>query len=260
MIALRTMLRAAVTAACLGLWLGGGCASSSSGGGKGGHERPMIKTGFLDKAVTMPNGAVRKYVVFIPTSYTPERKWPAILFLHGAGERGSDNRAQIRVGIAPAIRKRVDSFGFITVMPQCVTKKWWTASSELDGALAALAKTRQEYAIDPARIHLTGLSMGGHGTWTLAVKEPKRWASIVPVCGLGDPRHARAIAHLPCWCFHGAADGVVPVLNSRDMVNALKKAGGKPRYTEYAGVGHNSWDRAYGTEELYTWMLAQRRK
>jgi len=221
----------------------------------------MGKVGFLNKAVQMPDGTRRRYVVFVPRAYTPDKRWPAILFLHGAGERGNDNKGQVRVGIGRAIRQREATFGFITVMPQCAAEPaWWTKKSEKAYAMAALAKTRKEYMIDPKRIYLTGLSMGGFGTWALAADHPKLWAAIVPICGRGETKKASRIAHLPCWCFHGAADDVVPPAHSRDMIAALKKAGAKPRYTEYKGVGHNSWDAAYDTEALYIWMLEHQAK
>ena len=260
MIRLRTAARPCMVGVVLCATLSVGCQSPSADVGKGPHRQVMVKTGFINKRISLPDGTTRRYVVFVPKTYTPDKAWPAILFLHGAGERGSDNKGQVRVGIGKAIRQREATFGFITVMPQCRKKRWWTAQSEKGYALAALAKTREEYAIDPDRVYLTGLSMGGYGTWSLAVDHPGMWAAIVPVCGVGDPRQAKSIAHLPCWCFHGSADATVPVLNSRDMIKALKKAGAKPRYTEYEGVGHNSWDRAYGDDALYRWLLQQRRK
>lgn len=227
----------------------------------GKHATSNMSEGFLDKTVTLSDGSRRRYVVFVPKAYTPDCAWPAILFLHGAGERGTDNRGQVRVGIAGAIRKRLDTFPFITVLPQCAGEPaWWTDASEKAYAMAALEQTRREYKIDPKRTYLTGLSMGGFGTWALAADHPTSWAAIVPVCGKGDPVKAKIIVRIPCWCFHGADDATVPVKHSRDMVEALRAAGGRPRYTEYPGVGHNSWDRAYDTDELYTWLLSHQRR
>jgi predicted peptidase len=133
-------------------------------------------------------------------------------------------------------------------------------SPDAQRALSILAEVQKSYKVDPKRIYLTGLSMGGFGTWSLATKYPDRWAAIVPICGRGDPKQAEKIKDLPCWCFHGDADPVVKVEGSRAMIKALKAAGGKPKYDEYPGVGHNSWDRAYGNEELYKWFLAQKLK
>lgn len=244
--------------ACVGLH--GGCAAPRAAGHGKGNENLMVKTGFIRKTLKMPDGSQRRYAVFVPRDYDPAKPWPTILFLHGAGERGNDNTAQVRVGIGAHIRRHQYHFGFITVMPQCAKGKWWTDRVEKAYAMAALAKTREEYNVDPTRIYLTGLSMGGIGTWALAAQYPQTWAAIVPICGLADPSAAPKIAHLPCWCFHGTSDPVVPVQQSRTMIEAIKKHGGQPRYTEYEGVKHNSWDQAYGTEELYTWMLSQQRK
>ena len=126
--------------------------------------------------------------------------------------------------------------------------------------MAIVAEVEKEYKVDPKRVYLTGLSMGGFGTWSLAIKDPTRWAAIVPICGGGDAKQAAKIKDLPCWCFHGDADPAVAVGMSRTMIQALKDAGGQPKYTEYPGVGHNSWDKAYATPDLYKWLLSQQRK
>ena len=120
-----------------------------------------------------------------------------------------------------------------------------------------LDEVMKEYKVDHKRQYLTGLSMGGMGTWSIAIAHPDRFAAIVPICGRGDTSAADKIKNLPCWCFHGDADTAVKVEGSREMIDAMK-AGGEPKYTEYAGVGHNSWDKAYGTDELYTWLLEQK--
>ena len=126
--------------------------------------------------------------------------------------------------------------------------------------MAILADVEKEFNTDKKRTYLTGLSMGGYGTWSLAAAFPDRWAAIAPVCGGGDPKSADKIKDIPCWCFHGGADPVVKPAQSTAMIDALKKVGGKPKYTEYEGVGHNSWDKAYGTDELYTWLLEHKKK
>jgi predicted peptidase len=213
--------------------------------------------GFLNRVHKDADGKEAKYVLFVPHDYKGDQQYPLILFLHGAGETGTDGLKQAQVGIGPAIKKQEKTFGFITVMPQSQKRTWLADSDDAKRALAILAEIQKEYKVDAKRIYLTGLSMGGYGTWSLAVKYPDRWAAIVPVCGRGDPTQAEKIKDLPCWCFHGDADGAVKVQHSRDMIEAIKKAGGKPTYTEYPGVGHNSWDKAYGTAELYEWLLKQ---
>jgi predicted peptidase len=170
------------------------------------------------------------------------------------------------VGLGPAIQKREKAFPFLVVFPQAVEplqdlrRTWHPDAREGKKALAILAQVQSEYNVDSERVSLTGLSMGGYGTWSLAVHSPERWSAIVPVCGGGDPGQAARIKHLPCWCFHGDQDPLVPVRESRRMIEGLRREGGQPRYEEYAGVGHNSWDQAYDTARLYDWLLQQHRK
>lgn len=213
--------------------------------------------GFLNRIHKDADGKEAKYILFVPHDYKGDKAWPVILFLHGAGETGTDGEKQAKVGLGPAIRKQEKSFPFIAVFPQSQKRTWQADSPDAQRALAILAEVRKTYKVDDKRIYLTGLSMGGYGTWSLAAKYPDRWAAIVPICGGGNPQDAAKIKHIPCWCFHGDADKAVKVERSRDMIKALKEAGGQPRYDEYPGVGHNSWDRAYGTAELYEWFSKQ---
>lgn len=219
--------------------------------------------------------------VFTPKGWSKAKKSPVILFLHGAGERGDDNLAQIRVGIAPAIVKQQDSFPFVVVLPQCPRGRWWSEPAMQAQALKALDQTMAEFNCDPNKTILTGLSMGGYGSWAIAANSPRRFAALAIVCGgvvpppglslpkeatsptaAADPYAAVAakIGKTPVWVFHGSADLAVPVSESRKMVEALKAAGGNVRYNEYEGVGHNSWDKAYAEAELFPWLLSQRKK
>jgi predicted peptidase len=221
-----------------------------------------VETGFINKVFKGKDGD-SKYVVFVPHAYTGEAEFPLILFLHGAGERGDDGERQVKQGIGSAIKFKENEkkFPFIVVFPQCSAKGLWQAGGpDADRALAILDEVQKTYKVDTKRVYLTGLSLGGYGTWSLAAAQPDRWAAIAPICGGGDPSMAEKIKDIPCWCFHGDADKAVPVQRSREMIDALKKAGANPRYTEMPFVGHNSWDPAYVTGELYTWMLAQKRK
>ncbi|MFO0970533.1 MAG: prolyl oligopeptidase family serine peptidase [Gemmataceae bacterium] len=214
------------------------------------------KTGFINKKFTDD----AKYVVFVPHDYDGAKAFPVILFLHGAGETGSDGVKQSKVGLGAAIKKNEKKFEFIVVMPQSQKRTWQANSEDGKRALAILDQVMKDYKTDAKRIYLTGLSMGGFGTWSMATAHPERWAAIAPICGGGDPSKAEKIKNLPIWCFHGDADKVVATQRSRDMIAALKKAGANPRYDEYPGVGHNSWDRAYGNAELYSWFLKHERK
>jgi predicted peptidase len=238
------------------------------------------QTGFLDRTISV-NGATYKYQIFVPEDWSPKQKWPIILFLHGAGERGSDGLLQTDVGLAHAIRMDRSRFKTIVVMPQCLKDGWWRTSQMEEMALATLAAATKEFKGDSKRTYLTGLSMGGYGSWDLAAKYPGKFAAVVPICGgIVIPEHlrqqrpdlaataypdepksyeevAKKIGKTPVWIFHGGADEVVPVEGSRKLDAALKAAGGDVRYTEYPGVGHNSWDKAYAEPELMTWMLSQ---
>jgi len=237
------------------------------------------ETGFLNRVVTV-SGVDDRYQVYVPRNWTKKQKWPVILFLHGAGERGDDGLIQTEVGIGTAIRRHPDRFPAIVVMPQCRATVWWLEASMQAQALRALDDALKEFKGDPARVYLTGLSMGGYATWELGAKVTGRFAALVPVCGgvilprhvterepgmppaeaTGDPyaAAARGIGQTPVWAFHGSDDPAVPATESRKLVEALQAAGGDVRYTEYPDVGHNSWEKAYAEAELMPWLLAQR--
>ncbi len=198
------------------------------------------------------------YLLFLPEGYNADtsKKWPLIMFLHGAGERGSD-LAKVKVHGPPKIVEKKKDFPFVVVSPQCPANEWWDPfklTALLDNVMAT-------YRVDPARVYLTGLSMGGFGTWELASRIPNRFAAIAPICGGGNPTLAAfRLKDMPAWVFHGDADSVVPVKLSDDMVEAMKKAGNEVKYTRYPGVNHDSWTQSYENEELYKWFLAHERK
>jgi predicted peptidase len=218
------------------------------------------QTGFLDRVHKDADGKEAKYILFVPHDYKGDKPYPIILFLHGSGETGTDGVKPSQVGLGPAIKKDEGRFPCFAIFPQSQKRTWKAGSDDANRALAILGEVEKQYKIDPQRIYLTGLSMGGYGTWSLAVAHPDRWAAIVPVCGGGDPKQADRIKDIPCWCFHGDADTAVKVEKSRAMIGALWAAGGHPNYTEYPGVGHNSWDRAYDTRDLLDWLLKQHKK
>ena len=220
--------------------------------------------GFQNRIFTDADGKAHKYVLFVPVKSEPGAKPPVILFLHGAGERGDNGLDQLMVGLGPAIWKRKPNFPFVVVIPQCeVGSSWQVESPDAQRALAMLKLAQAEFDTDPDRVYLTGLSMGGSGTWSIAMKDPAPWAAIVPMCARGDLTQAQKLAdaRLPVWNFCGDKDQAATVANSRDLQAALAKAGAgeRARYTEYPGVGHNCWDNAYGTDEVYTWLLAHSR-
>lgn len=202
-------------------------------------------------------------VVYVPAGYTPDKKWPLIVFLHGMGERGDDGWKQTEVGIGGAIRMNPERFPAIVVMPQCAKSTTWGGSENPEGAPAwkhidsVIAYAKQHYAVDDKRVLLTGLSMGGFGTFRYGAMRADQIAAFMPICGGGSTADAPALAQRPLWAFHGLADTVVKPEQSRNMVDAIKAAGGNVKLTEYEGVGHNSWDKAYRDPEAIAWLLNQ---
>ncbi len=196
------------------------------------------------------------YFVHLPPDYDkdPSKKWPVILFLHGSGERGYDLKILARQPLVQDIEKRKD-FPFILIAPQVSPGEWWSIP-ELDDLLDGLPA---KYRIDPDRIYLTGLSMGGFATWAYLAAEPGRFAAAVPICGGGDPADAARFKDMPIWVFHGGKDDAVPIQRSEEMVDALKKLGSTVKFTIYPTVDHFSWIPAYKTTELFEWLLQQKR-
>lgn len=199
-----------------------------------------------------------RYLLFLPGDYQkqPGKKWPLILFLHGIGERGDDLDLVKLHGIAKIVEEQ-RSFPFIAVSPQCPQDTmWWDHPRALK---AILDRVISDYAVDEQRIYLTGLSMGGFGTWGLAMAYPDLFAAIAPICGGGISELVATIRDVPVWAFHGAEDPAVPLEASQRMVDALQAAGGNVRFTVYPGVGHDSWTQTYENPELYEWFLQHSR-
>ncbi len=196
-----------------------------------------------------------KYLIYLPKDYASRPAWPLMLFLHGAGERGDNLEAVKKHGPAKLIAAGQE-FPMIVVAPQCPNGRWW----EPMGLTALLDEIVERYKVDRARIYVTGLSMGGFGTWSLAAFSPDRFAAIAPICGGGEPYWARAIGHLPVWIFHGAKDSVVPLARSEQMHQAMKKQGADVRLTVYPEASHDSWTATYANPQLYEWLLQQQRK
>jgi predicted peptidase len=209
-------------------------------------------------------------MVSVPPNWTPDRKWPLILFLHGSNERGEDGIIQSNVGLAQVVRKYPERFPAVVVMPQCSPGVDWSSPAMEAQVLAALDTALKEFHGDPQRTYLTGFSMGGYGTWSIAAKFPNRFAAIVVVCGgirwptsftISDEgpyvATARKVATIPIWIYHGSADRNVFVTESREMVKLLRQFHSDVHYTEYEGVGHESWDRAYTEPELPIWLFSK---
>ena len=206
-----------------------------------------------------------RYLSYVPPDYTRQggKRWPLMLFLHGAGERGT-NLQRVAIHGPPKLVKQGKAFPFILIAPQCPEGERWHEET----LLKLLDYATRGYAVDTNRVYLTGLSMGGYGTWKLGILHPERFAAIVPICGGGETidvllagrERGAALKSLPVWAFHGGKDPVVPVAESERMVNALKKAGVKEaKLTVYPEAQHDSWTETYNNPELYEWLLKHSR-
>ena len=237
------------------------------------------ETGFLNRTVEW-EGVSYRYQVYVPVDFSAEKKWPVILYLHGAGSGGEDGLKQTEEGLGPSIRLHSDRYPCLAVFPQSRGELYWSGRM-ISQALKALQQTLSEFNGDSGRVYLIGASMGGYGTWHTAALHRGKFAAIVPICGgvvmpegwmdtsimspeqaalvsAPDPygEVAKRIGNTPVWAFHGEADQVIPVTESRKAVAALKAAGGDVRYTEYPGVDHE-WQMMYDDSELLPWLLKQ---
>lgn len=195
------------------------------------------------------------YLLHIPNDVHKQTKWPLILFLHGMGQRGDDLQKIKKHGL-PAMLDEKEDFPSIVISPQCPEHSFWFA--ELNALNALLDHCLEQYPVDPSRVYVTGLSMGGYGTWHLATAYPERFAAIAPICGGGIPSKAERLQRIPTWVFHGAKDDVVPIIESEQMVNALRECGGDVRFTVYPEANHDSWSETYANPELYEWLFSHR--
>lgn len=222
-----------------------------------------------------PNGLQIPYRLAVPAKIEEGRKYPLILFLHGAGERGDDNAKQLKHGVASILAgaEKLDEPCFL-IAPQCPEELWWTdldaqklrpldakgPNPRLEAVLALVADFSKTHPIDPKRFYVTGLSMGGFGTWDILGRVPEKIAAALPVCGGADPSLVARYKDVPIWAFHGDADPTVPVAATTDVIEALEKAGGKPKVTIYPGVKHDSWTATYGNLEVIQWLFSQKQK
>ena len=213
------------------------------------------------------------YRLFVPPGYDPQKKYPLVLFLHGAGERGADNEAQLN---HPEVLRFVtdEANPCFLVAPQCARGRKWVEvpwdfrkphetpekpSPAVRLTMELVDALEKEFSIDQRRRYVTGVSMGGFGTFDLLVRRPHYFAAAIPICGGADESRAKEMARIPIWAFHGEKDPAVPAIRSRSAVESLKAAGGDPKYTEYESLGHNVWSRAYHEPELRDWLFRQRR-
>jgi predicted esterase len=201
--------------------------------------------------------SITNYLLYVPKDYAQDanKKWPLMIFLHGSGERG-DSLMKVAKHGPPKLVEAGQDFPFIIVSPQCREGSRW-APAQLNDLLNQVIR---ENRVDTTRVYLTGLSMGGFGTWDWAIENPERFAAIVPICGGGEPEKVWAIRKMPTWVFHGAKDNAVPLQRSEQMVEALKKVGNNVQFTVYPEAGHDSWTETYNNPALYEWLLKQQKQ
>ena len=197
------------------------------------------------------------YLLYLPETYEKEtsKKWPLVIFLHGSGERGTDINSVRKNGLPHELDQR-GTTPYILIAPQCPANTKWNIAN-LDGMLSDALK---RYRIDTQRVIITGLSLGGFGSWGWACAHPERFAGVIPVCGGIDPAQTVTLKGMPIWGFHGDKDGSVKIEGHLAAIEAAKKNGADVKFTVYPGVGHNSWEKAYAEPELEGWILARVRK
>ena len=195
-----------------------------------------------------------QYLLYTPDSKPGKSGWPLLLFLHGSGQRGN-NLNQVKKHGPPKLIAAGRTFPFVVVSPQCPKDLCW----QTDALNALIDEIVDKYKIDEDRIYVTGLSMGGYGTWSLALDYPERLAAIAPICGRSDLFRIRRISRIPAWVFHGADDPIVPLENSERMVKRLREQRADVKLTVYPKVKHDAWTRTYANPQLYEWLLQHRR-
>lgn len=243
----------------LPLMLGGFLAAGSSAAAR------EPKSGLLTRTVTVGEESYT-YQVFVPARLAGQRNLPVILFLHGIGQRGEGGLIPADGTAGAFARQYLEQVPAVALIPQCRKGRYWHDPEMERMVMAELEQTREEFGADPKRLYLAGVSMGGFGAWHLAAEHPGKFAAVVSICG-GSPLTAgdrfapiaRKVGRTPVWVFHGSEDRVVPVSESRRMVEALKSLeGSRVRYSEYEGVGHNVWLKALAEPGLLPWLLGQR--
>lgn len=242
---------------------------------KASHRHREQETGFLNRTIEI-KGARYRYQVYLPEDWrrNDHKRWPVILFLHGRGERGSEGMWQTQIGLPEAIRDHPERWPFVVVLPQCVIGRFWTDREMMAMAMAELDEETAEFHGDPDRTYLSGLSLGGYGSWELAKQYPRRWAAIAIAAGgifwsyaperwqqaaALPAEYAKAVGDTPIWLFHGAEDKVVAPRQDELLYTALKSEGGHVRLWVYQGLKHDCWTRAFNEPELPRWLLAHRR-
>ena len=225
------------------------------------------------------NGHVLPYRFYVPENMEKGKNYPLVIFLHGAGEKGFDNRSQFQRFNPVEFWKKYPCY---VLAPECPQKTPQITNAEsvwvdtpygaeshhmkpeatwpMQLAISLIGQIIKDNQVDTKRVYVTGLSMGGFATWEILQRKGELFAAAMPVCGGGDVDYAKQLTNIPLWVFHGAIDNTVPVCRSRDMVAAIKEAGGNPKYTEYPGVDHGAWTPTYSNPEVWDWLFQQVKK
>jgi predicted peptidase len=211
----------------------------------------------LSHRTTVTQTIETRYLLYLPPGYDddPDKKWPLLLFLHGAGERGDDLEL-VKVHGPPKHIDEGRDFPFIVISPQCREGVFWQPAALLD----LLDEMIANYRVDESRQYVTGLSMGGFGSFELTALAPRRFAAVVAICGGIYWPHRETLVDTPIWAFHGDADDLVPFNQSGELIEWIQANGGNAKLTVYPGVGHESWHVPYGDDEIFDWLLAHRRE
>ena len=233
---------------------------------------------FEARSFTSSKGTKINYRIYFPKNYDPEKKYPLILFLHGVGQRGNDNQSQLKLGICePFKNPNSEIYNCIVIAPQCPSNDKWinipgegwdlycsydstkiTESASTAAVVELVRNVRDEEAVDDNRMYITGLSMGGFGTWDILVRHPRLFTAAMPLCGGADYRKASVIKDIPIWTFHGQQDQTVPCEGTERMVAELEKIGGNITYTPYPESGHGIWVEVYARDDIFPWLLSQK--
>ncbi len=263
----------ALTGAAL-LIVSAACGAESKADDRHARVVPLLER-WEPRVYTNAKGEMLPYRLLKPLHYDASHAYPLVVFLHGMGERGSDNVSQLAIGVSEFLASdaAMQRFPAVVIVPQCPNGEdsneasWsnWTPGAPAITkptrlVLQTVEAARKEFAIDSDRMYIGGLSMGAFGTWNVIEEYPDLFAAAFPICGGGDPAKAERIARLPLWVFHGAKDETVPPQRSREMVRAIQQAGGHPGYSEYPDVGHDSWANAFEEPRLLSWLFSQKRE
>ncbi len=244
------------------------------------HCKAQSQHEFKPRTFSSKSGQELPYRILFPSNYNSSKKYPLVLFLHGSGERGTDNKKQLTHG-GELFLKNINKFPAIVVFPQCPSDSYWTSLKvdesvnphairfeykdkptwPMQATVELVIQLRNTEKVDPTRVYVMGVSLGGMGTFELISRYPELFAAAVPICGGGNTQFAKKFARqVPLWLFHGAQDDVVNPAYSREMYQTLKSLGAKVTYTEYPGVKHNSWNKALAEPQLLPWMFSQQKK